>query len=69
MADLGVGIVGSGFMGRTYAETITKHCPQAVLRAVAGGSRAQQLSIDYGIDFEESLESLVDRPIVTSAVG
>jgi 3-hydroxyacyl-CoA dehydrogenase len=36
MDPLGVGIVGSGFMGRTYAETIARYCPQASLKAVTG---------------------------------
>jgi predicted dehydrogenase len=61
MVDLGVGIIGSGFMGRTYAETISKYCSNASLKAVTGGSRADQLSKDYGIEWEETVESLVQR--------
>lgn len=58
---LGVGIIGSGFMGRTYAETIAKHCPQAQVKAVTGGSRAAQLATDYGLACEPSLEALLAR--------
>ena len=61
MDDLGVGIIGSGFMGRTYAETISKYCPQATVKAVTGGSRAPQLADDYGIDLDHSVDSLVRR--------
>jgi predicted dehydrogenase len=66
MDPLGVGIVGSGFMGRTYAETIAKHCPQASLKAVTGGSRAGPLAQDYGLDCEDSVESLVRRDDVAA---
>ena len=61
MSKMGVGIIGSGFMGRTYAETVSEYCPQADVKAVAGGSRAKQLAEDYGIDLEESVDSLVKR--------
>ena len=65
MGDLGVGIVGSGFMGRTYAETVGKFCPQATVKAVTGGSRAEKLSQDYGIGLEGSLDSLLGRDDVS----
>ncbi len=61
MTDLGIGIIGSGFMGRTYTETINKYCKRARVRAVTAGSRAGQLAADYGIELESSVESLVDR--------
>ena len=66
MGDLGVGIIGSGFMGRTYAETISKLCPEATVKAVTGGSRARQLAEDYGVDREESVASLVKRDDVSA---
>ena len=66
MSDLGIGIIGSGFMGRTYAETISKYCPQASVKAVTGGSRARQLSADYGVDLEASVGSLVKRGDVSA---
>lgn len=61
MSDVGVGIIGSGFMGRTYAETITKYCNGASLKAVTVGSRAEQLASDYGIPCESSAEALLAR--------
>jgi predicted dehydrogenase len=58
---VGVGIIGSGFMGRTYSETISKYCRRAALRAVTGGSRAEELARDYGMAREPSVEALLGR--------
>ncbi|NUQ60854.1 MAG: Gfo/Idh/MocA family oxidoreductase [Pirellulales bacterium] len=66
MESIGVGIIGSGFMGRTYAETISKYCPEARVVAVTGGSRAAQLAADYGIACEESVGSLLRREDVAA---
>jgi predicted dehydrogenase len=63
---LGIGIIGSGFMGRTYAETIAKYCSQAQVRAVTGGSRAGQLAADYGLACEPSVDALLARPDVAA---
>ena len=61
MSDIGIGIIGSGFMGRTFSETITKRCTGAKLVAVTGGSRAEELAKDYGIDLAPSVDALVGR--------
>jgi UDP-N-acetyl-2-amino-2-deoxyglucuronate dehydrogenase len=61
MTETGIGVLGSGFMGRTYTETINKYCKRGRVRAVAVGSRAGQLAKDYGIDLEPSTESLLAR--------
>lgn len=61
MSDTGIGIIGSGFMGRTYAETLSKHCRGACLKAVTGGSRAEELAGDYGMKVEPSVPALVAR--------
>ena len=61
MADVGIGIIGSGFMGRTYTETINKYCQRASVRAVTVGSRAEELAKDYGIALEPSVDALVAR--------
>jgi len=66
MADVGVGIIGSGFMGRTYAETIAKYCKRASLKAVAVGSRASELAKDYGVDVEPSAEALIARDDISA---
>ncbi len=59
---LGVGVVGSGFMGRTWAEVAARHVAATSLVAVAGGSRAPRLAADYGVACEPSVEQLLDRP-------
>ncbi|MBI4578272.1 MAG: Gfo/Idh/MocA family oxidoreductase [Planctomycetes bacterium] len=61
MADVGIGIIGSGFMGRTYSETIRRYCKRARLVAVTGGSRAEPLAKDYGLQLDPSAASLVVR--------
>ncbi len=66
MGQIGIGIIGSGFMGRTYAETISKFCPQAEVKTVAGGSRAEQLAADYDVDYEASVDSLVRRDDISA---
>jgi predicted dehydrogenase len=61
MNEIRLGIIGSGFMGRTNAETITKYLPDATLIGIAGGSRAPQLAADYGVESERDVEGLVNR--------
>ncbi len=69
--ELGLGIVGSGYMGRTYAECVTRYNHGARLLAVAGGTRAPSLASDYGVAAEPSVDDLfkrddVDAVIITS---
>ncbi len=61
MDEIRIGIIGSGFMGRTNAETATRYLPGARLIAVAGGSRAAQLASDYGVACEPSAAKLIER--------
>ena len=66
MTEIGIGMIGSGFMGRTYSETITKFCNRAMLKAVSGGARAQQLAQDYEMALEPSVEALLARDDVSA---
>lgn len=61
MRTLGVGLVGSGFMGRTNAETVSKYLKHAKLAAITGGSRAAAVAQEYGIPAEPDLHSLLAR--------
>jgi predicted dehydrogenase len=61
MNKVRIGIVGSGFMGRTNAETVTQYLRDAELRAVAGGTRATALAAEYGVDSVPTVEALVER--------
>jgi hypothetical protein len=56
-----VGIVGSGFMGRTWAEVAANHAAGTSLVAVTGGRRAPTLAADFGVPLEPSLEALLAR--------
>lgn len=50
MREIGIGLIGAGFMGRTNAETVARYLSGARLVAIAGGTRASQLAADYKVD-------------------
>lgn len=58
---VGVGIIGSGFMGRTHAEVIAKYAKEARLVAATGGARAPALARDYGMALEPDVKGLLAR--------
>src|SRR5256885_8836075 len=58
---IGIGIVGSGFMSRTYAFGIHELVEGAQLRAVFGGTRSEAFARDFEIDLEPSLDRLLAR--------
>ena len=66
--ELGLGIVGSGYMGRTYAECVARYNRGARLIAVAGGTRAPALASDYGVDAEPSVEALLSRSDISAVI-
>lgn len=63
-----VGVVGSGFMGRTWSEVAANHAQGTTLAAVAGGRRAAALANDYGVPLEPSPNALFARPDVDLVV-
>jgi UDP-N-acetyl-2-amino-2-deoxyglucuronate dehydrogenase len=58
---VGMGIIGSGFMGQTYARAIATQVQNARLAAVAGGTRAPQLAEEYGIPASPTVAALLNR--------
>jgi predicted dehydrogenase len=66
--EIGIGVVGAGFMGRTNAETVTKYLEHARLAAIAGGSRAPALAAEYGVAAEPSLNALLGRKDVDAVL-
>ena len=68
MQTVGIGMIGSGFMGLTYSEAIVSLVDGAVLVAVAGGRRAGGLAAEYGVPAEESVDALVSRADVDAVV-
>ena len=68
MNSVGIGMVGSGYMGLTYAEAIAQHVAGARLVAIAGGRRAPSLAADYGVEAEVSVEALLARTDVDAVI-
>jgi predicted dehydrogenase len=67
-AELGIGIIGSGYMGRTYAECVARYNSGARLVGIAGGTRAPTLASDYGVDDEPSIEALLSRADISAVI-
>ena len=63
-----IGIIGSGGMGRTWAEAAARYAPDCRLTAIAGGSRASALAASRGVAAEPSVEALLARPDVDAVV-
>lgn len=55
----GIGVLGSGFMGRTWSEVAANHVAGAELIAVAGGRRAPALAADYGCVWHDGYDALL----------
>ncbi|HEY3230790.1 MAG TPA: Gfo/Idh/MocA family oxidoreductase [Roseiflexaceae bacterium] len=68
MTELRIAILGSGYMGRTYAECISKFNTRARLVAVCGGRRAPGLAADYGLAYEPTYDGLLARPDVDAVL-
>jgi predicted dehydrogenase len=62
MSKINVGIIGSGFMGKTYAETIKNYLHDQInLVSLSGGSRAEGLAVEYKTGFDITIEKLLER--------
>ena len=59
---IGVGVVGSGFMGRTWAEVAAHHLPGARLVGVFGGRRAPALAADQSCRLYADLDMMAVDP-------
>jgi predicted dehydrogenase len=68
MSSVGVGIVGSGYMALTYAESLSRYVRGGRLVAIGGGSRAAALAADYGVAAHPTLEALLADPAVEALV-
>ena len=65
---VGFGLIGSGYMGRTYAACLTRHVPNAQLVSVWGGVRAPALAGEFGVAADVSLAALLGRPEIEAVV-
>ncbi len=68
MQNVGIGMIGSGFMGLTYTEVVANHVDGASLIAITGGRRAGSLAEEYGVPCEESVDALLARDDVDAVV-
>lgn len=68
MLTIGIGMVGSGFMGLTYSEVVARHAQGCRLAAITGGRRAAKLAAEYEVAACESIEEMVARPDVDAVV-
>ncbi|MEP6637784.1 MAG: Gfo/Idh/MocA family oxidoreductase [Chloroflexota bacterium] len=66
--SVGFGLLGSGFMAHTYAESLAKHVPDGHLVAVAEGSRAPSLAVEYGVDAADGAAALLARDDVEAVL-
>ncbi len=67
MSEIRIGVIGSGFMGRTHVDAADK-LESTIPVAVTSGSRAEKLASDYGIDHEPDVQSLVNRDDIDAVV-
>ncbi len=65
---VGIGMIGSGFMGLTYSEAISKHVKGAKLVAVAGGKRAGELAGEYGVAACATIDEMLARDDIQAVV-
>src|SRR5262245_17558377 len=63
-----IGLIGSGYMGRSYAECLKTFTKGGRLTTVFGGRRAGQLAADYGAACVPSLDDLVARKDVDAVL-
>ena len=68
MQTVGIGMIGSGFMGLTYSEVIARHAQGCRLAAVTGGTRASQLGADYDVPVAPTVDVLLARDDVQAVV-
>lgn len=63
MSEIGIGVIGCGFMGKTQVETIAKFVRGATMKAVydANPVAAEEVARKYGISAEKSLAALLSR--------
>jgi UDP-N-acetyl-2-amino-2-deoxyglucuronate dehydrogenase len=68
MTHLGIGIIGAGYMARTFAECLARYTQGGLLRAVAGGTRAPATAAEFDVPALGSVEELIDRRDVDAVI-
>jgi predicted dehydrogenase len=65
---VGIGIIGSGFMARTYAEVIVRRARGGRLVAITGGTRAPALAAQYAVAHAPTPADLLARADLDAVV-
>ena len=68
MDTVRIGMVGSGWMAKFYAESIVKYNENAELVGVTGGTRAPKLASEYGVEAMPDLDTMLKRDDVDALV-
>ena len=65
---VGLAIIGSGLMGRSYAGTVRDLTTGTRVAVVAGGSRSAEVAAEFGAAWERSVEAAIARPDVDAVI-
>jgi predicted dehydrogenase len=68
MDEIGIGIIGAGYMARTFAECLTRYTHGGRLRAVAGGTRAPATAAEFGVPALGSVAELIEQPDIDAVI-
>jgi predicted dehydrogenase len=68
MDEIGIGIIGAGYMARTFAECLARYTHGGRLRAVAGGTRAPATAAEFGVPALGSVAELIQRPEIDAVI-
>ena len=64
----GFGIIGSGYMGRTYAACLTRHVPDGRLVGVTGGTGARARAAVWSTEVVPDVAALLAHPDVDAVI-
>lgn len=59
METVRIGLIGSGYMGKTYAECIKRYCKNGAIAGITAGSRAPKLAEAYAAPLLPSIEAML----------
>ncbi len=66
--SIGIGMIGSGFMGLSYSQAVVAHVEGAHLVSITGGRRAAGLAEEHGLPADESVAAMVARAEIDAVI-